>query len=97
MQALSGRPVFLSQWDARIDNNMGIVEKRLGKAPWLVGDYPTIADVSMCGYMYFPAEELGFDIPATYPNIGQWLERIKGLPGWQHPYELMPGHPLPGR
>ncbi|MBZ0148171.1 MAG: glutathione S-transferase C-terminal domain-containing protein, partial [Pseudorhodoplanes sp.] len=81
----------------RIDNNLAIVEKRLAKTPWLVGDYPTIADISMCGYMYYPAEELGFDIPATYPNISRWLERIKALPGWKHPYELMPGHPLPGR
>ena len=26
-----------------------------------------------------------------------WLDRIKALPGWKHPYDLMPGHPLPGR
>ncbi len=81
----------------RIDNNMAIVEKRLAKGRWLVADYATIADISMCGYMYYPAEELGFDIPATYPNIGKWLDRIKALPGWKHPYDLMPGHPLPGR
>ena len=30
-----------------------------------------------------------------YPNIGPWLDRIKALPGWKHPYDLMPGHPLP--
>jgi glutathione S-transferase len=23
-----------------------------------------------------------------------WLDRIKALPGWKHPYELMPGHPM---
>jgi glutathione S-transferase len=23
------------------------------------------------------------------------LERIKALPGWAHPYDLMPGHPMP--
>ena len=40
-------------------------------------------------------EEFGFDIPATYPSIGGWLDRIKALPGWRHPYDLMPGHPLP--
>jgi glutathione S-transferase len=34
---------------------------------------------------------------ADYPNIGAWLERIKALPGWDYPYELMPGHPLPQR
>jgi glutathione S-transferase len=93
----AGDPKVLEFLKGRIDNNLGIVEKRLAKAPWLAGDYPTIADISMCGYMYYPAEEMGFDIPATYPNIGKWLERIKALPGWKHPYELMPGHPLPGR
>ena len=92
-----GDPKVLEFLKGRIDNNIGIVEKRLAKGPWLVADYPTIADISMCGYMYYPAEELGFDIPATYPNIGKWLERIKALPGWKHPYDLMPGHPLPGR
>ena len=28
-----------------------------------------------------------------HKNIGAWLDRIKALPGWKHPYELMPGHP----
>jgi len=59
-----------------------------------VGNKQTIADVSMTGYLYYPAEEFGFDIPAEYPAIGAWLARVKTLPGWKHPYELMPGHPL---
>jgi glutathione S-transferase len=44
--------------------------------------------------MYYPAEEFGFDIPAAYPNIGGWLDRVKALPGWKHPCDLMPGYPL---
>ena len=58
-------------------------------------DRPTIADASMCGYLYWP-EEIGVRW-GDYPHIGAWLERIKALPGWVHPYELMPGHPLPAR
>ena len=50
-----------------------------------------------CAYLYYPAEEFGFDIAGTHKNIAAWLDRIKALPGWKHPYELMPGHPLPGR
>ena len=51
-----------------------------------------IADLSMCGYLYWPDE---FGVSWTdYPRIGAWLERIRKLPGWVHPYELMPGHPL---
>ncbi len=48
----------------------------------------------MTGYLYYPAEEFGFDIPGIYPHIGRWLDRISALPGWAHPYKFMPGHPL---
>ncbi|MBN8956586.1 MAG: glutathione S-transferase C-terminal domain-containing protein [Rhizobiales bacterium] len=79
---------------ARIKSALGIVEKHLERQPFIVGDAPTIADLSMCGYLYYPAEEFGFDIAAAHPAIGAWLGRIKALPGWKHPYKLMPGHPL---
>ena len=58
---------------------------------------PTIADLSLVAYLYYPAEEFGFDIAAKHKNIAAWLDRIKALPGWKHPYDLMPGHPLQGR
>jgi glutathione S-transferase len=76
-------------------NNLAIVDKRLEERPFLLGDRPTIADLSMVAYLYYPAEEFGFDIAADYGNIGRWLDRVKALPRWKHPYELMPGHPLP--
>jgi glutathione S-transferase len=60
----------------------------------MLGDRPTTADVSLAGYLYYPAEEFGFDIAKDHPAIGAWLERMKALPGWGHPYDLMPGHPL---
>jgi len=91
----AGDPAVLNFLKGRIDNNLAIVDKRLGKAPYLVGDHPTIADISMVAYLYYPAEEFGFDIAGTHKNIGAWLDRIKALPGWAHPYDLMPGHPLP--
>jgi len=80
-----------------IDNNVAIVDKRLSSRPFLLGARPTIADLSLVGYLYYPAEEFGFDIPGQHKNIAVWLDRIKALPGWKHPYDLMPGHPLPGR
>ena len=57
-------------------------------------DKPTIADISLTGYLYYPAEEFGFDIAKEHPAIGAWLERMKALPGWEHPYDLMPGYPF---
>ncbi len=77
----------------RIDGSLAILDKRLAKAPFVLGDGPTIADISLCAYLYYPAEEFGFDIAAEHKNIAAWLDRIKSLPGWAHPYDLMPGYP----
>jgi glutathione S-transferase len=78
----------------RIGGNLAIVNKRLEKAPYLLGQRPTIADISLAGYFYYPPEEFGFGIAKDHPAIGDWMERIKALPGWKHPYELMPGYPM---
>jgi glutathione S-transferase len=55
----------------------------------------TIADLSMCGYLFWD-DELGVDWK-LFPNLDAWLGRIRAMPRWKHPYELMPGHPLPAK
>jgi glutathione S-transferase len=90
----AGDPAVLAFMKGRFDSALGIVNKRLTGRQFLVSDKPTIADVSMTAYLYYPAEEFGFDIAKDHPAIGAWLERMKALPGWKHPYDLMPGYPL---
>lgn len=90
----AGDPAVLAFFKGRIDGNLSIINKRLEGRKFLLGDRPTIADVSLAGYLYYPAEEFGFDIGKDHPTIGAWRERVKALPGWVHPYELMPGHPI---
>lgn len=92
-----GDPAVMAFMKGRIDASLAIVNKRLTGRPFLVGDKPTIADVSLAGYLYYPAEEFGFDIPKDHPAIGAWMERMKALPRWKHPYELMPGYPFGSR
>ena len=92
-----GDPAVLAFLKGRIDTNLAIIDKRLSSRPFVLGARPTIADLSLVGYLYYPAEEFGFDIAAQHKNIAVWLDRIKALPGWKHPYDLMPGHPLPDR
>lgn len=58
---------------------------------WIVGDGLTNADISCCGYLFYP-EPFGFS-RADWPNIDRWLSNIENTPGWKPPYELMPGHP----
>jgi glutathione S-transferase len=89
-----GDPAVLAFLKGRIDSNLAIVDKRLSTAPFMLGNEPTIVDLSLVAYLYYPAEEFGFDIAAQHKNIGAWLNRIRALPGWAHPYDLMPGYPL---
>ena len=76
---------FLRQ---RFINSLKIVDGHLARQPFLAADRATIADFSLCGYMFYGAE---IPLPLEpYPNVLGWLERIKLLPGWKHPYDLMP-------
>jgi glutathione S-transferase len=90
----AGDQAVMAFLQGRAQGNLAIVNKRLTGRNFLVSDRPTIADVSMTGYLYYPAEEFGFDIAKDYPAIAAWLERMKALPGWKHPYDLMPGYPF---
>ncbi len=90
-----GQPTVMNFLKGRADAALAILDKRLSRGPYLLGAEPTIADVSLTSYLYYPPKEFGFDIATQHKNVGAWLERIKQLPGWAHPYDLMPGHPLP--
>jgi glutathione S-transferase len=79
----------------RVKSALGILDKHLAAQPFAIGAKPTIADLSMCGYLFWP-EEFGVSW-SDFPNIAPWLQRIRAEPGWVHPYELMPGHPLPAK
>lgn len=74
---------------------MKVLDGHLEGRDWIVGDRMTTADLSCIGYLYY-TDEFGADM-ADFPNIARWRDAIAALPGWKHPYDLMPGHPLPGR
>ena len=84
-------PSVMAFLKGRFDSALKIVEQHLGKSKFIVGDTPTIADFSLAGYMFYPPEESGYDWPKSNPNLAAWIERLRALPGWKGPYELMPG------
>jgi glutathione S-transferase len=86
-----GDPAVMAFLEGRAKSAFHIVEKHLSAQPFLVGSEPTIADISLCGYVFYPQEEHGFDFAASFPAIEAWRGRIRALPGWKGPYELMPG------
>ncbi|MCL3880930.1 glutathione S-transferase family protein [Marivita sp. GX14005] len=75
----------------RLKAALGVLDTHLGGRDWIVGDALTNADLSCCGYLFYP-EPFGF-ARADWPNIDRWLSNIESVPGWKHPYDLMPGSP----
>ncbi len=75
----------------RLKAAYAVLDAHLAGRDWIVGDDITNADLSCCGYLYYP-EPFGFD-RTEWPNIDAWLERLSKVDGWKHPYDLMPGSP----
>lgn len=86
-------PAVLAEFRKRAEAAWRILEAHLSTRAFVVGERLTIADLSLCGYLYF-GDEFGDDW-STHPALRAWLARIAATPGWQHPYSLMPGHPRP--
>jgi glutathione S-transferase len=64
-----------------------ILNDHLAARDWVATARPTIADMSLCSYLFYP-EPFGF-ARTDWPHIDRWLTRIAALPGWRHPYDLM--------
>lgn len=76
----------------RLNTAYTVLDTHLRGRDWIVGDSLTNADLSCCGYLYYP-EPFGFD-RSDWPNIDRWLSNLSGTPGWKAPYDLMPGSPV---
>jgi glutathione S-transferase len=87
-------PQVLAFLRGRLDDYLRILQGHMETRAFVAGDRPTIADLSMIGYLYFPKDESGYDLAASHPAIRAWLDRVAALPGWVAPYDLLPGQRL---
>jgi glutathione S-transferase len=87
-------PDVVAEFGKRAKASWDVLDAHLAQREFVAADRITVADISLCGYLFFD-DEIGVDWNATHPNIAAWLARIRSQPRWRHPYELMPGHPRP--
>jgi len=84
----ASHPETIAEFRPRAEAALSFVDKTVQNQPFLAGDYCTIADIGCWGRMVFMAEG-GFDI-ATWPHLEAWAGRLKAMPGFALPYELIP-------
>jgi glutathione S-transferase len=78
----------IAEFRPRAEAALSFVDERVKDRRFLVGDECTIADIGCWGRMVFMAEG-GFDI-ANWPNLNAWAGRLKAMPGFALPYDLIP-------
>jgi glutathione S-transferase len=78
----------IAEFRPRAEAALSFVDKTVKANGFLVGDYPTIADIGCWGRMVFMAEG-GFET-SNWPHLEAWAARIKAMPGFALPYDLIP-------
>jgi glutathione S-transferase len=81
-------PAVMAYFMPPAEEALTFVDQSLVGRQWLVGNACTIADIGCWGRMVFMAEG-AFDI-SRWPNLLAWSERLKAMPGFALPYELIP-------
>jgi glutathione S-transferase len=81
-------PVVMAHFRPLAEAALSFVDKHLETRRWLVGDACSIADIGCWGRMVFMSEG-GIDID-EWPNVEAWSGRLKAMPGFALPYDLIP-------
>jgi glutathione S-transferase len=81
-------PAVMAYFRPPAEAALSFVDKSLNGRDWLVGDSPTIADIGCWGRMVFMAEG-GMNIE-NWPHLLAWSNRLKAMPGFALPYDLIP-------
>jgi len=70
---------LVSEWHAKGNAALAVMEKRLQSHDWFAGNSYSIADIALYGYTHC-ANEGGFDL-SRYPALLAWLARVAEQPG----------------
>ncbi len=72
---------------ARAMADLDHLSRHVATRPFILGSHVTVVDVSCCGYLFW-ADQTQIDL-SDWPHVVAWLNRIRALPGWRAPYDLM--------
>lgn len=81
-------PAVADYFRAQAGGGIQVIDDCLEGRDWLVGGEPTIADIG-CHACLAYADEANIALD-EWPNVAAWTARIRGLPGYLPPYELLP-------
>jgi len=72
---------------SRYTHDVKVLDDELNGKEYILGKQISPADFSLSGYLMY-AHEAKVEIPR---NVGNWLERLRKLRGWEEPKKLLKG------
>jgi glutathione S-transferase len=84
----ASHPEVIAEYRPKAEAALSFVDDTVRDRPFLLGDHCTIADIGCWGRMVFMAEG-GFEI-GNWPHLDSWANRLKAMPGFALPYDLIP-------
>jgi len=84
----ASHPEVIAEYRPKAEAALSFVDDTVKDRPFLLGDHCTIADIGCWGRMVFMAEG-GFEI-GNWPHLAAWAGRLKAMPGFALPYDLIP-------
>lgn len=78
---------------ARALTDLATLDRELAAKSFLLGAEFTVADIACCAYLFWP-DQAHLDL-SQWGNVIEWLQRIREIPGWEAPYDLLQSRPPP--
>jgi glutathione S-transferase len=72
---------------ARALRDLATLDQEVATKPFLLGTELTVADIACCAYLFWP-DQAQLDL-SQWGNVIKWLQRIRDLPAWGAPDDLL--------
>jgi GST-like protein len=84
-------PAAIARFTKETERLLGVLDQRLGHAPYLAGDF-SIADIMNMTWARATKTFLGMDL-GGYPNLTRWLAELEERPAFKRALALAPPKP----
>jgi glutathione S-transferase len=72
---------------SRAEQDLARLDSQLADRAFVLGIECSVVDIACCAYLFWP-EQANLDL-SRWPNVKRWLARIRDLPGWKAPSDLL--------
>ncbi len=87
-------PYAHNRYQYEAERHFGVLDQRLAKRRYMLGDQYTIVDMALWGWARMLPFVLGDDAWGKFPNVKRWFDEVNARPAAQRAATLKDRHPF---